>query len=339
MRKSVVALILLVAVLVASNLGRHICPARADEPTPSGDVNGDLKTDIADAVYLLNYLFRSGPPPAPCAAGGDGGVIAFVSARDGNDEIYTIRADGTNLIRLARDPASDSDPAWSPDGRRLAFVSNRAGDPNIYVMNADGTNVVQRTFTGNGQNPAWSPDGTRLAYSAMSNGSQNIWVVSPDAGEPSLLVEKPGWDDQPSWSPDGARVALASDWLAYDFVQDIYIINSDGSGFTGLTSDIFDHVDYVHPQWSQDGSKLSLTIIETVGIDEYIVHIGVMASDGSGLKPLAPAALWTTSSWSPDGKKIAFTSDTGGATNIEWVNADGTASGILVENGWSPDWH
>jgi Tol biopolymer transport system component len=341
MGKHAVALIILIAALLISNLGRSPAPACADTPPPSGngDVNGDSKIDISDAIYLLRYLFESGSPPTPCVGGSGGGMIAFVTARDGNAEIYTVHVDGTNLTRLTNDPASDDQPAWSPDGQRLAFVSNRAGASSIYVMNADGTNVVQRTFSGHGQNPTWSPDGTTLAYSALSDGSSNIWVVSPDSGEPSLLFEAPGWDDQPSWSPDGARVAIASDWYAYDFVQDIHLINSDGSGFTGLTNDIFDHVDYLYPEWSPDGSKLSVTISEEVGIDQYITHIGVMGNDGSGLTPLAPAVKWASSSWSPDGKKIAFTSGTAGATNIAWVNADGSGSGILVENGWSPDWH
>jgi Tol biopolymer transport system component len=339
MEKHGIALIILVAALLVSSLDRPLAPARADTPTPSGDVNGDSQIDISDAIYLLRYLFESGPSPTPCVVDTSGGIIAFVTSRDGNAEIYTIHADGTNLTRLTNDPASDVNPAWSPDGQRIAFASDQSGIWSIYVMNADGTNVRHRTFSGNGQNPTWSHDGTMLAYSTMSNGSSNIWVVSPDSGEPSLLFEAPGWDDQPSWSPDGARVALVSDWYAYDFVQDVFLINSDGSGLTGLTTDIFDGVDYDHPEWSPDGSKLSVTIRETVGIDQYIAHIGVMNNDGSGLTPLAPAATWTSSSWSPDGKKIAFTSGTAGARSIAWISADGSESGILVAEGWNPDWH
>jgi Tol biopolymer transport system component len=266
-------------------------------------------------------------------------MIAFVTTRDGNDEIYTVHADGTNLTRLTNHPASDSEPAWSPDGRRLAFVSNRDGASNIYVMNADGTNVVQRTFAGLSESPTWSPDGTKLAYAAVSDGSLNIWVVSPDSGDPSVLFANRGWEAQPSWSPDGARLALATDWVAFDFVQDIFLIHSDGSGFTPLTNDIGDHVDYTYPEWSPDGAKLSVTISETTGpVDQYITYIGVMGNDGSGLTPLAPAATGTSSSWSPDGKRIAFTSGTAGKTSIAWVNADGGGSGIIVENGRSPDW-
>ena len=31
----------------------------------TGDVNGDESIDIVDAMYLINYLFRGGPPPNP----------------------------------------------------------------------------------------------------------------------------------------------------------------------------------------------------------------------------------------------------------------------------------
>ena len=77
------------------------------------------------------------------------GKIAFVSQRDGNDEIYTMNADGSNVQRLTSDPIgspnSDLSPTWSPDGTRIAFVSNRDGNYEIYVMNADGSNQQRLT--------------------------------------------------------------------------------------------------------------------------------------------------------------------------------------------------
>ena len=35
----------------------------------AGDANGDDLVDIADVVYLINYLYKGGPPPDPLAAG------------------------------------------------------------------------------------------------------------------------------------------------------------------------------------------------------------------------------------------------------------------------------
>lgn len=268
------------------------------------------------------------------------GTIAFVSSRDGNPEIYTINPDGTNLTRLTNDPAVDEEPAWSPDGKRIAFFSGRSGGSELYVMNADGSNVVRLTFSGTfAESPSWSPDGTKIAYSAASNGSANLWVVSPNAGGPgpTLLFEAPGWDAQPSWSPDGTRLALVSDWNAYDFVWDIFLINADGSGFTGLTGNIFDHVDFLAPSWSPNGAKIAHVVSERVGLDEYITTLGVMNADGTGKTRLISAAN-ARSSWSPDGQVIAFTSGTANALNVSWVRADGSASGLIVPNGWNPSW-
>jgi dipeptidyl aminopeptidase/acylaminoacyl peptidase len=281
----------------------------------------------------------AGPPAPPPPAGSS--RIAFVSERDGNREIYIVNADGTGLVRLTNEPANDDAPAWSPDGSRIAFVSDRSGcGPDLYVMNADGSHVVRRTFSGSyTEAPAWSPDGTKIVYSAVSDGSANLWSVHPDDGAPSLLCAAPGWDSQPAWSPDGTRLALVSDWLAYDSVYDIHLINADGSGFTALTGNIFDYVDYLRSSWSRDGTKIAVKITRTVGIDQYVTQLGVMRPDGSGLTPLISAATWARSSWSPDGKRIAFTSGVAGQLSISWVMADGSGSGTIITNGWDPDWH
>src|SRR5689334_14377693 len=76
---------------------------------------------------------------AQAAFPGANGKIAFDSDVDGNNEIYVVNPDGTDLTRLTTNPASDTDAAWSPDGSKIVFVSDRDGSHEIYVMNADGT--------------------------------------------------------------------------------------------------------------------------------------------------------------------------------------------------------
>ncbi len=74
------------------------------------------------------------------APAGFGQRVAFMSARDGNWEVYVVNLDGSGLKRLTENGAQDGLPTWSPDGRSIAFVSNRSGNWAIWVMNADGTN-------------------------------------------------------------------------------------------------------------------------------------------------------------------------------------------------------
>lgn len=82
--------------------------------------------------------------------------IAFVSSGPGNDEIYTIRPDGSELTRLTSNTWEwDKHPSWSPDGSKLTFWSNRdTARKQIWRMNADGSDV--RNLSSNEYND-WDP--------------------------------------------------------------------------------------------------------------------------------------------------------------------------------------
>jgi TolB protein len=49
------------------------------------------------------------PVPSP-----DGSMVAWVSYRDGNAEIYVANADGTNATRVTNNAAKDLAPRWRP---------------------------------------------------------------------------------------------------------------------------------------------------------------------------------------------------------------------------------
>lgn len=66
--------------------------------------------------------------------------IAFASDRTGDQEIYVMDSDGSNVVQLTHSPGWDAMPAWSPDGNKIAFQSDRDGNREIYVMDADGSN-------------------------------------------------------------------------------------------------------------------------------------------------------------------------------------------------------
>jgi Tol biopolymer transport system component len=268
--------------------------------------------------------------------------IVFVSTRDGNPEIYRIDLDSGALSRLTSNDAYDGEPAWSPDGTRIAFISDRdAGDSpwppsDLYVMDADGGNVRRLTFSGSAwSRPVWSPDGTRIVY-----GGGSIYEVSPEGGTPRLLFSTPGVNMQPAWAPDGTRLAVVSDWAAYDFVYDIYLINADSSGFTAVTGNIFDHIDYLDPAWCPDGGTIATTVTRTLGIDTYERRLGLLNTSGSQLTMLpTPAGVEaSTPAWSPDGTVIAYTSCSGARCQLSWIRADGSARGEIATDGYDPDW-
>ncbi len=67
--------------------------------------------------------------------------IAFVSERTGNDEIWIIHPDRSDLRQLTHNSWEwDKHPSWSPDGKKIVFWSNRkTGRRQIWVMKWDGT--------------------------------------------------------------------------------------------------------------------------------------------------------------------------------------------------------
>jgi Tol biopolymer transport system component len=104
----------------------------------------------------------------------DGKRIAFSRAvetanRSVPSEVYTMKANGTDLINLTKHPAEDDGPAWSPDGRKIAFTSFRDEVFGIYVMNAaDGTDAQRLTKLGGFDEylPDWQPLPSKEAQDA-----------------------------------------------------------------------------------------------------------------------------------------------------------------------------
>ncbi|MBQ4861037.1 PD40 domain-containing protein [Pseudoalteromonas sp. MMG013] len=72
----------------------------------------------------------------------DGTQIAYLSNRDGNQEVYVMNVDGSNQTRLTRNRIRDGDPAWSPDGSKVFFTSqNVFGIYDIYKVDKDGSST------------------------------------------------------------------------------------------------------------------------------------------------------------------------------------------------------
>ncbi|KYK37375.1 MAG: hypothetical protein AYK19_21645 [Theionarchaea archaeon DG-70-1] len=106
------------------------------------DIDGSNVTKLTSNP-LIRYTENwgdSNPEWSP-----DGKKIVFSSYRYGNDDIYVMDADGSNLTNLTNNPARDMHPSWSPDGKKILFASYRDGNWEIYVMDADGSNQINLT--------------------------------------------------------------------------------------------------------------------------------------------------------------------------------------------------
>jgi len=287
----------------------------------------DLSIDLAGTGYTLSAS-AAGLSGSTSAAFDvvrpSPGRIAFQSYRDGNAEIYSMNGDGSGVVRLTNDPATDFEPAWSPDGEKIAFVSFRAGRPQIYTMKGDGLGVT--ALSDSSFYPAWSHDGARIAgsrgtrvcgYRQCVVGNLRIMVMKSDGT--GLAVFASG--NSPTWSPDG-RIAFAN--------GDIYVVNGDGSGLIDLTNDLA--ALEVYPAWSPDGTKVAFVSNRGGAYDLY-----VMNADGTSVAQLThDQATEGRPAWSPDGTRIAFASDKGGDAEIYVMNADGS-NVVRLTNSAGPD--
>ena len=237
--------------------------------------------------------------------------IAFVSDRDGNYDIYVMDADGRNLRRLTNHPDIDSLPSWSPDGKRIVFASKRDG--HVDAIHGFATN--------------------------------EIYVMDADGDNPQNLTNNPQEDWYPSWSPDGQQIAFSSE---RDGNYEIYVMDADGGNPQNLTNNPLNDRD---PSWSPDGKRIVFSARRDGHFENELAltyEIYVMDDDGGNQQRLTENRKndWQPS-WSPNGERVAFTSDRkGDFQNFEIyvMDHDGGNQQRLTENrvsdsfpSWSPD--
>jgi TolB protein len=181
-------------------------------------VNADgtgLKTIVGDQQGKLSH--QDWPSFSP-----DGRRFAFSSSHEGNQEIYTAAADGTDLVRLSQSPGLDAHPCWSPDGTTIAFTTDRFGGLELAAVKPDGTGLVRLTRSpGLDDYPAYSPDAKRLAFVSHRDGQFEVYLAAADGSNPVNLSRHPGRDTFPTWTPDGQGVTFVSD---RDVGVDLYTI-------------------------------------------------------------------------------------------------------------------
>jgi Tol biopolymer transport system component len=260
-------------------------------------------------------------PGAHAAFPGANGKIAFSTG-----DIQTMNPDGTGVASLTGDSFMDEHPAWSPDGTKLAFQRSGFGESDIYVINADGTGLTRLTNNpARDVDPAWSPDGTKIVFSS----------------------------DRNELDPTGCGTVSSCNF-------EIYVMNADGTGQTRLTNAAF--VDR-EPAWSPDGTRIAFQSDRddpnVPSCSSCNFEIYVMNADGTGQTRLTFSDPGGTGgvrdvepNWSPDGTRIAFSSDRecGSAgfrcvADVFVMNSDGSAQTRITsldgvsdtDPAWSPD--
>ena len=259
-------------------------------------------------IGLLVGSSRRLPPPFGLAKPG---LIAY----DMGGAIYVVKPDGTGVQQLTSGVA-DGFETFSPDGTLIAYQAEAQDmSTSVIVMGADGGHpVTVADHLSEVGDIAWSPDSRRVAFGARIMGTSgfHVYVAAVDHPGAVQIGGPTVFGQEPAWSPDGRTIAFKHfrDDSPDPFGAALWLMNADGS----------------------DARRLAKASGD-------LRRDGPLASSGS-----AGVGFWNTS-WSPDGKRLAFLAD-GVAAHLDVyvINADGTGELDISSSpqdefwpSWSPD--
>ena len=224
-------------------------------------------------------------------------------------DLWAVDVAGGAPRRLTTDPASESDPNYSPDGKTIAFVAKRAGDSaaQIYLLPVGGGEARRLTEVPTGVSRIqWMPDGSGIAFVT------SIWadLADWDAQAKRLKEREASKVSAKVWS----KSPISSfDTYLDDRVAHIYIAPvgggapkavTRGSGIVpharGQGGDPFD----IAP----DGKEFAVVAnSDTSGVRSNLDVYLVPAAGGAARNVTAAnGADDTEPLYSPDGKRLAF---------------------------------
>ena len=122
-----------------------------------------------------------------------------------------------NLDDLAR-MRDVRDPQCSPDGKWVAYTVSTVNtkddkrDSHVWMVSIDGSQDRQVTESQQSEGgPEWSPDGKYLAFTSGRPGEakgNQVWILNREGGEAMQLTNVKGRLQSYEWSPDSKRLAL-----------------------------------------------------------------------------------------------------------------------------------
>ena len=174
------------------------------------------------------------------------------------------------------------------------------------------------------------PDRALILFESDRSKNEEIWVMDDDGQNPKKLTKDSARDLSPSWSPDGTRIVFASNRGGH--WEHIHIMDSGGKEIRQLTAGVRD----LTPSWSPDGQWIAFVhanVNEGWNFDLWVVgapegdfdpwEIAEFGNQKDTFRVTKHKDQDMEPTWSPDGKKIAWSSSRDGNFEIYSMDANG----------------
>ncbi len=295
----------------------------------------------ADGKNARQFTFGEKSESSPTFSH-DGRWIAFVSSRDGDDNLYVISASGGEARQLTNISTGVSDPLWSPDGKSIAFSSDVY--PECGADDACNKKIDERWSKG----PLHAHEADALLYRHWTQwkDGKRTHILLADASTGAVRDLTPGNFDSPpfqlggalryDFSPDGTELAFDSNHdrdLASSTNSDVWIIALAGSqparNITAANP-AFDG----HPQYSPDGKYIAYQMQKQPGYESDLFRLAIYdRSTGTSRVLTESFRNWVDSfQWAADSKSLYFSAPVEGDNPIFRVTIDsGSIQQVLTD--------
>ena len=271
----------------------------------------------------------------------DGKRIAFLSDRDGTNQLHVMWVDTREVAQLTHLEQAPSGITWSPDGKTIAFTAFEADNDPILAVK-----LPERPRNAQWARPAVIVN--RLAWAADGRGplpmgfTQVYTIDSVLGGTPRQITSGKFNHSNPEWSADGKTLYISAirkpdaEYLRGD--SEIYAIDLKTLDVKSLTDR---RGPDGNPQVSPDGRWIAYIGYDEKSYTNHVASLYLMDNAGGNKKmwvgalPSSPRAV----RWAPDGSGVYYDMEEQGSSHLYFVTVDGktrkVTDGVHVLQGHS----